>query len=64
VTDPIVGESSSDVAINVQLDDDSRSVWIVPELLELIDHAPGTTIGIGGASFVRRTDGSWERSDQ
>lgn len=64
VTDAILGELMVDLAINVQLDDEDLSVWIVPDLLELIDHAPGTTIGIGDASFVRQRDGSWERTDR
>jgi hypothetical protein len=64
LTDRVIGEVRSDLAFNVQLDESDVSVWIVPDLLELIDHAPGTTIGIGDASFVRQQDGSWERTDR
>ena len=64
LTDPIVGEVRSDLAFNVQLDDADVSVWITPDLLDLIDHAPGTTIGIGGDSLVRQQDGTWERTDR
>jgi hypothetical protein len=64
LTDPIIGEPASDIAINVRLDEDDASIWVIPELLEFIDHAPGTTIGIGGVSLVRRDDGSWERTDR
>jgi hypothetical protein len=64
VTDPVIGESTSDIAFNVQLDDADVSIWIVPELIELVDHAPGTTIGVGDISLVRQADGSWERTDR
>ena len=64
VTDPIIGMLRSDVALNVRLDASDISVWIAPDLLELIDRAPGTTIGIGDASFLRQPDGLWERSDR
>ena len=64
LTDPIIGEPRTDLAFNVRLDEADVDVWIAPDLLELIDHAPGTTIGIGDVSFVRQQDGSWERTDR
>jgi hypothetical protein len=64
VTDPVIGEPTSDIAFNVQLDEADVSIWIVPELIELVDHAPGTTIGVGDVSLVRQADGSWERTDR
>jgi hypothetical protein len=54
----VVGDPTDDVAINVRFDD--SDVWIVPELVEFVDHAPGTTMTVGKTRLVRRANGSWE----
>ena len=55
----VIGEGAADYAINVQLDGRGESLWFVPELLEFVDHAPGTEIVIGTKRLVRVATGEW-----
>jgi hypothetical protein len=55
----VVGEATADYAINVQLDSRDESLWFAPELLEFVDHAPGTEIVIGNKRLVRSASGEW-----
>lgn len=55
----VIGELTDDYAINVHLDERDESHWFAPELVELIDHAPGTEFVIGDQRFTRAADGSW-----
>jgi hypothetical protein len=57
----VVGKITNDYALNVFFIELDESVWLIPELLEFIDHAPGTEFQIEGASqkFVRNTSGKW-----
>jgi hypothetical protein len=55
----VIGSPTEDFAINVQLDGTTDSRWFVPDLLEFVDHAPGTEIAIGGKRFVRSESGEW-----
>jgi hypothetical protein len=55
----VVGEAIADYAINVQLDNRDEPLWFAPELLEFIDHAPGTEIVIGNTRLVRSVSGEW-----
>jgi len=55
----VVGEATADYAFNVQLEGRPDSVWFAPELLELVDHAPGTEVVIGNKRFVRSESGEW-----
>jgi len=57
----VIGELTEDYALNVQLEQ-GDDFWIVPGLLELIDHAPGTVMIVGNVKTVRQEDGSWEES--
>ena len=34
--------------------------WFSAELVEFVDHAPGTAPSIANKSWVRRADGTWE----
>jgi hypothetical protein len=49
----VVGEVADDYAIDVQLDGRDGSIWFAPELLEFVDHAPGTEIVIGNRRLIR-----------
>ena len=40
----VIGGAANDYAINVQLDGRGEPLWFAPELLEFVDHAPGTEI--------------------
>ena len=55
----VVGEATDDYAINVQLDGRDESLWFAPELLEFVDHAPGTEIVIGNRRLIRSESGEW-----
>jgi hypothetical protein len=58
----VYGEPPEDFALAVMFDDPAiETAWFSEELLEFIDHAPGTTIWIKGAptKAVRVHDGRW-----
>jgi hypothetical protein len=55
----VIGGAAGDYAINVQLDSRAESLWFTPELLEFVDHAPGTEIIIGNKRLVRTASGEW-----
>ena len=60
----VVGKLESDYALHVYFDTLDRSYWIAPQLLEFVNHAPGTEIHVHGSPFksVRQPDGSWKDS--
>ena len=57
----VVGELTSDYAINVFFDDSGQEFWLAPELVEAVNHAPGTTAAIKGmpTTFTRNAAGEW-----
>jgi hypothetical protein len=57
-----IGEASGGLALNVHLADGDESLWLAPELIEIIDHAIGTEITLDGVNkrWVRRSDGGWD----
>ena len=55
----VIGDSAEDYAINVYFDDREEGFWFAPHLVEFVDHAPGTEIGIGDRRWVRAADGRW-----
>ena len=59
----MIGHSQQDHAINVYFDDRSEGFWFAPELVEFVDHAPGTTIKIGDKTSIRQADGQWLDSE-
>ena len=59
----VVGGSQSDTAVNVFIEEIEKDYWLSPDLVELIDHAPGTTFSIGSREWVRTEDGEWEEID-
>lgn len=58
----VIGELTSDYAMNVYFDALDRSYWLAPHLLEFVEHAPGTEIHVHGSAFksVRQRDGTWK----
>ena len=58
----VVGNLTSDYALNVYFDSLDRSFWFAPHLLEFVNHAPGTEVHVHGSPFksVRQRDGSWK----
>jgi hypothetical protein len=61
----VIGEATSDHAVNVHFDGRSDTMWFAPNLVVFVDHAPGTEIGIDGAgeTLVRQADGSWVKRE-
>jgi hypothetical protein len=57
----VIGNSAEDHAIHVFFDDRKEGFWFAPELLEFVDHAPGTEVTIGGVSkkWIRSATGKW-----
>jgi hypothetical protein len=58
----VIGQPRSDYAFNVYFDSLQKSYWLVPEMLEFVEHAPGTEVHVHGAPFksVRQRDGTWK----
>ena len=40
-------------------DDPNYALWLDPDLVEFVDHTPGTTARIGNRSFTRSAGGEW-----
>lgn len=61
----VIGEVRDDYAINVFFEEREESFWFAPELLELIDHAPGTEVRLKGVPkrWVRTASGEWAESE-
>ena len=57
----VIGETTEDYAINVFFKERGEALWLTEELLELVDHAPGTEIRLKGVQrkWVRASDGQW-----
>jgi hypothetical protein len=54
----VIGGAPEDRAYSIHFED-GRTIWMNPELLVFVDHAPGTTMTIGNKTRVRNADGSW-----
>ena|ERR1051326_7800035 len=55
----VIGDAAANYAINVQFDGRGESLWFAPDLLEFVDHAPGTEIVIGKKRLLRTAAGEW-----
>ena len=57
----MIGEPRADYAINVFFESQKKSYWFDSQLLELVDHAPGTEITVDGVpkKRVRVKSGEW-----
>ena len=58
----VIGELLSDYAHQVYFESLKKSYWFAPEMLEFVDHAPGTEVHVHGSAFksVRQRDGTWK----
>ena len=56
----VVGDASDDFALNVMLEQRQEQLWLAPDLVEFVDHAPGAEMTIGDWRFVRTATGDWE----
>ena len=59
----VIGEATGDSAINVHFDELNTSYWFSEELIEMLDHGPGTVISLDGQAdeWVRLADGEWDQ---
>src|SRR5262245_13702541 len=59
----VIGDVTSDHAFSVYFESLDRSFWFAPQLLEFVDHAPGTEVFVHGSAFksVHQRDGSWKK---
>ena len=57
----VIGELRDDLAFNVYFEDKKDNYWFAPDLLEFVDHAPGTIITLDGVDkkWVRTDNGEW-----
>ena len=58
----VIGSSTDDSAINVHLDELDQALWFSEDLIEMIDHGPGTVVSLDGqeTEWVRLANGDWE----
>ncbi len=57
----VIGQVTRDYALNVHFEGRTETLWFAPELLEFIDHAPGTEVRLDGVpkKWVRSASGEW-----
>lgn len=57
----VIGAPTDDSAINVCFEERGDAVWFAPELVEVLDHAPGTELRVDGVEkrWIRTADGGW-----
>lgn len=57
----VIGQPAEDIALNVFLSERNESFWFAPELVEFIDHSPGTEITLDGIpkKWIREASGEW-----
>ncbi len=57
----VVGELMEDFALNVYFEDRGEGAWFAPDLLEFVDHAPGSEFRVDGAAkaWIRTASGNW-----
>lgn len=58
----VIGNLRDDYALAVTFEESGETYWFARELVEFVDHAPGTEIQISGAPFksVRTDAGEWQ----
>jgi hypothetical protein len=57
----VIGELHADFAVNVHLAEKGEAYWFAEELIEFLDHAPGTEICLEGVpkKWTRSASGEW-----
>jgi len=56
----VVGDSPDDSAIAVMVEGKSEALWFAEDLLEFVDHQPGTTMTVAGRRLIRNAQGEWQ----
>ncbi len=58
-----IGSPLEDYALAVMFEDAPVQVaWFASDLVEFVDHAPGTEIRVGNINAVRNADGTWNET--
>jgi|GEM_PF-1467179 len=57
----VIGTLQDDYALAVSIDTTGETYWLPPELVEFVDHAPGTELWVSGSrsKSVRTETGEW-----
>ncbi len=57
----VIGSPADDYAINVYFEERDEACWFAADLVEFLDHAPGTEIRLDGVDkrWIRTEDGGW-----
>jgi hypothetical protein len=55
----VIGSVANDRALAVKLEVQCDPLWFDPDLVEFVDHTPGTTVRIGSQGFTRSVGGEW-----
>jgi hypothetical protein len=58
----VIGSASEDYAIAVMVEGHSQALWFAANLLEFVDHQPGTTMKIAGRTLIRDEHGEWKEA--
>lgn len=58
----VIGSPAEDYAVNVHFDDLDEGFWFSDDLVEQVDHAPGTVLRLDGQTneVVRLANGEWQ----
>jgi hypothetical protein len=61
----VIGELLEDFAFNVFFEELNKSYWLAPQLLEFVDHSPGSEITLDGVpkKWTRNEAGEWIESN-
>lgn len=59
LSETVLGELTDDFALNVHFEERGEGAWFAPELLEFVDHAPGSELRLGAKTWVRSESGDW-----
>ena len=55
----VIGSTANDRALAVMFDGQKDPLWFDPDLIEFVDHTPGTTATLGSKRFTRNSAGEW-----
>ena len=55
----VLGDSPEDYAIAVMFKGRNNAMWFAANLLEFLNHQPGTTVQIGSKRLIRDETGRW-----
>ena len=58
----VIGDSTDDYAIAVMIDGKSTALWFAANVLEFVDHQPGTTVKVGNLRLNRDQQGHWHEA--